>query len=221
MSKTTSGEGKMNEGTLVHVVDDDDAVRDSLGRLLRSHGFSVRLYRSAGEFLLASPIHAPGCVLLDLRMPGPGGLELQASLAKQEDAPAVVFMSGEGDIRSSVLAIRRGAIDFLTKPIDGDALVEAISAAIEFDAARRSERQRQQDLRQRLAQLTPRERAVFDQVVAGRLNKQIAGTLQTCVRTVKSDRAHVMQTFRVHTLADLVRVAVELGERPKTVPAMA
>jgi FixJ family two-component response regulator len=205
----------MNEGTLVHIVDDDDAVRESLGRLLRSHGFSVRLYRSAGEFLLASPIHSPGCVLLDLRMPGPGGLELQASLAKQDDAPAVVFMSGEGDIRSSVLAIRRGAIDFLTKPIEGETLLAAIRTAIEVDAARRAERQRQQELRQRLAQLTPRERAVFDQVVAGRLNKQIAGALQTCVRTVKSDRAHVMQTFRVNTLADLVRVSVELEEPPR------
>jgi len=202
----------MNEAVLVHIVDDDDAVRESLGRLLRSHGFSVRLYRSAGEFLLASPIRSPGCVLLDLRMPGPGGLELQASLAKQEDAPAVVFMSGEGDIRSSVLAIRRGAIDFLTKPIEADTLLAAVRSAIEFDASRRAERQRQQELRRRFAQLTPRERAVFDQVVAGKLNKQIAGTLQTCVRTVKSDRAHVMQTFRVHTLADLVRVAVELGE---------
>ena len=205
----------MNEATLVHIVDDDDAVRESLGRLLRSHGFSVRLYRSAGEFLLASPIRAPGCALLDLRMPGPGGLELQASLARQEDAPAVVFMSGEGDIRSSVLAIRRGAIDFLTKPIDTDALLAAIRSAIEVDAARRAERQRQQDLRRRFAQLTPRERAVFDQVVSGKLNKQIAGSLQTCVRTVKSDRAHVMQTFRVHTLADLVRVSVELGEPPR------
>ena len=205
----------MNEAALVHVVDDDDAVRESLGRLLRSHGFSVRLYRSAGEFLLASPIRSPGCVLLDLRMPGPGGLELQASLAKQEDAPAVVFMSGEGDIASSVLAIRRGAIDFLTKPIDGDALIATIHTAIQVDGARRAERQHQQELRQRLAQLTPRERAVFDQVVAGRLNKQIAGALQTCVRTVKSDRAHVMQTFRVNTLADLVRVSVELAEPPR------
>src|SRR6478609_7906585 len=211
----------MNEAALVHVVDDDDAVRESLGRLLRSHGFGVRLYRSAGEFLLASPIRSPGCVLLDLRMPGPGGLELQESLAKQEDAPAVVFMSGEGDIQSSVLAIRRGAIDFLTKPIEAETLLSAVRAAIDFDAARRTERQRQSELRRRFAQLTPRERAVFDQVVSGKLNKQIAGSLQTCVRTVKSDRAHVMQTFRVHTLADLVRVAVELGERPKTVPAMA
>ena len=202
----------MNEAALVHIVDDDDAVRESLGRLLRSHGFRVRLYRSAGEFLLASPIRAPGCVLLDLRMPGPGGLELQASLAKQEDAPAVVFMSGEGDIRSSVLAIRRGAIDFLTKPIEAETLLSAIRAAIDFDGARRAERQRQSELRRRFAQLTPRERAVFDQVVSGKLNKQIAGSLQTCVRTVKSDRAHVMQTFRVHTLADLVRISVELGE---------
>lgn len=202
----------MNEATLVHIVDDDDAVRESIGRLLRSHGFNVRLYRSAGEFLLASPIRTPGCVLLDLRMPGPGGLELQASLARQDDAPAVVFMSGEGDIRSSVLAIRRGAIDFLTKPIEAETLLSAIRAAIDFDAARRTERQRQSELRRRFAQLTARERAVFDQVVSGKLNKQIAGSLQTCVRTVKSDRAHVMQTFRVHTLADLVRVSVELGE---------
>jgi len=205
----------MNEAALVHIVDDDDAVRESLGRLLRSHGFAVRLYRSAGEFLLASPIKSPGCVLLDLRMPGPGGLELQASLAKQEDAPAVVFMSGEGDVRSSVLAIRRGALDFLTKPIEADVLLSAVRAAIEHDAARRAERQRQAELRRRFAQLTPRERAVFDQVVSGKLNKQIAGALQTCVRTVKSDRAHVMQTFRVHTLADLVRVSVELGEPPR------
>jgi FixJ family two-component response regulator len=211
----------MSESPVVHIVDDDDAVRISLGRLLASHDFEVRLYRSAGEFLLASPIRTPGCVLLDLRMPGPGGLELQASLARQEDAPAVVFMSGQGDIRSSVLAIRRGAIDFLTKPIDSDALIEAITAAIEFDAARRAERLRQLELRRCFSQLSLRERAVFDQVVAGRLNKQIADSLQTCVRTVKSDRAHVMAAFRVHTLADLVRVAVELGETPKSVAALA
>lgn len=211
----------MSESPVVHVVDDDDEVRLALGRLLTSHGFEVRLYRSAGEFLLASPIRTPGCVLLDLRMPGPGGLELQASLARQEDAPAVVFMSGQGDIRSSVLAIRRGAIDFLTKPIDADALVEAITTAIGFDATRRAERQRHLELRRRFSQLSLRERAVFDQVVAGRLNKQIADSLQTCVRTIKSDRAHVMAAFRVHTLADLVRVAVELGETPKAAPAVA
>ena len=205
----------MTDAALVHIVDDDEAVRESLGRLLRSHGYNVRLYRSAGEFLLASPIRTPGCVLLDLRMPGPGGLELQESLAKQEDAPAVVFISGEGDIRSSVLAMRRGAIDFLTKPIDSEALLTAIATAIAVDASRRAERQHQQELRRRFAQLSSRERAVFGQVVAGRLNKQIAGSLQTCVRTVKSDRAHVMQTFRVHTLADLVRVSVELGEPPR------
>ena len=209
----------MTETAMVHIVDDEDEVRAALGRLLAAHGFTVRLYKSAGEFLLASPIRTPGCVLLDLRMPGPGGLELQASLARQEDAPAVVFMSGKGDIRSSVLAIRRGAIDFLTKPIEEEALVAAVVAAIEFDASRRAERQRQQELRRCYSQLSQRERAVFDQVVAGRLNKQIAGTLQTCVRTVKSDRAHVMAAFRVHTLADLVRVSVELGETPRLVSA--
>jgi len=209
----------MTEAALVHIVDDEDDVRAALGRLLASHGFAVRLYKSAGEFLLASPIRSPGCVLLDLRMPGPGGLELQASLSRQEDAPAVVFMSGKGDIKSSVLAIRRGAIDFLTKPIEEEALVAAVTTAIEFDATRRAERQRQQELRRRYGQLSLRERAVFDQVVAGRLNKQIADSLQTCVRTVKSDRAHVMAAFRVHTLADLVRVSVELGETPRLLAA--
>ena len=209
----------MSEAAIVHIVDDEDEVRAALGRLLASHGFAVRLYKSAGEFLLASPIRSPGCVLLDLRMPGPGGLELQASLGRQEDAPAVIFMSGKGDIKSSVLAIRRGAIDFLTKPIDEEALVAAVTAALESDASRRAERQRQQELRRRYSQLSLRERAVFDQVVAGRLNKQIAGSLQTCVRTVKSDRAHVMAAFRVHTLADLVRVSVELGETPRLIAA--
>jgi FixJ family two-component response regulator len=122
---------------------------------------------SAGEFLLASPIRTPGCVLLDLRMPGPGGLELQASLVRQEDAPAVVFMSGKGDIRSSVLAIRRGAIDFLTKPIDDDALVEAVTTAMRIGrlAARRAAAPA--GTAARYSQLSLRERAVFDQVVAG------------------------------------------------------
>jgi FixJ family two-component response regulator len=200
----------MSETPLVHVVDDDESVREALGRLLGALGFAVRLHASAGEFLVAWPVDSPGCLLLDLVMPGAGGLELQQALARQEDAPPVVFMSGQGDVRSSVLAMRRGAVDFLTKPIDTDALHAAVTEALRLDAERREERQRRRDLQDKLGRLTRRERAVFEQVVAGRLNKQIADTLHTCERTIKADRAHVMETFQVRTVADLVRLAVQI-----------
>ena len=200
----------MQETPVVHVVDDDDAVRVALGRLLGALGFPVRLHASAGEFLVAWRADSPGCVLLDLVMPGAGGLELQQALANQEIAPTVVFMSGQGDVRSSVLAMRGGAVDFLTKPIDTDALHAAVTEALRLDAERREERQRKRDLRDKLERLTRRERAVFEQVVAGRLNKQIADSLHTCERTIKADRAHVMEKFEVRTVADLVRLAVQL-----------
>jgi FixJ family two-component response regulator len=200
----------MPETPVVHVVDDDESVREALRRLLGSLGFTVRLHASAGEFLAAWPVDSPGCLLLDLVMPGAGGLELQQALARQEDAPPVVFMSGQGDVRSSVLAMRRGAVDFLTKPIDSDALQAAVTEALRLDGEWRGERQRRRDLQDKLERLTRRERAVFEQVVAGRLNKQIADALHACERTIKADRAHVMETFQVRTVADLVRVAVQI-----------
>lgn len=194
----------------IHVIDDDASMREALARLLSILGFEVRQYPSAGDFLLAWPVGSPGCILLDLRMPGPSGLDLQLALAQREDAPPVVFLTGFGDIPTSVLAMRRGAVDFLTKPVEREALLAAVSAALERDLERRRDNLRRQEIRQSFASLTERERAVFEQVAAGRLNKQIAASLSTCERTVKAHRAHVMRKLHVSSVAGLVHVAVEL-----------
>ena len=195
---------------VVHIVDDEDSFRTALARLLAAHGFEVREYASAGDFLLVWPTESLGCLLLDMCMPGPSGLELQAALAERGDALPVIFLTGYGDVPSSVRAMRRGAIDFLTKPVDTGALLSAIRAALRCDAERRQTAHRQRELRDRFDTLTPRERAVFSQVINGRLNKQIAGTLNTCERTVKAHRAHVMQKLHARSVADLVHIAVEL-----------
>lgn len=195
---------------VIHVVDDDASVRDALSRLLVALGFEVRLYASAGDYLLAWSGDTPGCLLLDVRMPGPSGLDLQLALMRRPDALPVVFITGFGNIPMSVLAIRRGAVDFLTKPIDRDALVSAVTTAIERDIERRQSENRKQKIRRDFSSLTPRERSVFEQVVAGRLNKQIAVSLSTCERTVKAHRAHVMEKLNVHSVAQLVHLAVQL-----------
>lgn len=195
---------------VIHVVDDDASMREALSRLLNVLGFEVRLYESAGDFLLAWPVDNPGCLLLDVHMPGPSGMDLQLALTRRQDAPPVVFITGYGDIPMSVLAIRRGAVDFLTKPVDHEALLAAITAALELDAARRENNRKQLAVRQDFARLTARERAVFEQVAAGRLNKQIAASLSTCERTIKAHRAHVMEKLHVHSVAELVHLAVQL-----------
>jgi FixJ family two-component response regulator len=195
---------------VIHVVDDDASMREALGRLLSVVGFEVRQYESAGDFLLAWPVDTPGCLLLDVRMPGPSGLDLQLALMRRADAPPVVFITGYGDIPMSVLAIRRGAVDFLTKPIDRELLLAAVTAALERDAENRANNSRRQEVRYSYSMLTPRERAVFEQVAAGRLNKQIAVSLNTCERTVKAHRAHLMEKMHVHSVTELVRLAVQL-----------
>lgn len=197
---------------VIHVVDDDASVREALGRLLSVLGFEVRQYASAGEFLLVWPVDTPGCLLLDVRMPGPSGLDLQLALMRRVDAPPVVFLSGYGDIPMSVLAMRRGAVDFLTKPVQREALLAAVTAALESDAERREGNRSRQRVRQDFATLTPRERSVFTQVVAGRLNKQIAASLGTCERTVKAHRAHVMEKMHVRSVVELVEHAVQLKQ---------
>lgn len=197
-------------GGVVHVVDDDESVRDSLHRLLTALDFDVRLYASAGDYLLAWSGDSPGCLLLDVRMPGPSGLDLQLALMRRPDALPVVFITGFGNIPMSVLAIRRGAVDFLTKPIDRDALISAVTTAIDRDTKRRESELMKQHIRRNFSSLTPRERSVFEQVVAGRLNKQIAALLNTCERTVKAHRAHVMEKLNVHSVAQLVHLAVQL-----------
>ena len=200
---------------VIHVVDDDASVRESLDRLLGALGFEVRQYASAGELLLAWPEDTPGCVLLDVRMPGPSGLDLQNALSRRADAPPVVFLTGYGDIPMSVLAIRRGAVDFLTKPVQKTELLAAVAAALQRDLERRERSHTQQRMRERFESLSSRERAVFAQVIEGRLNKQIADSLGTCERTVKAHRAQMMEKMHVNSVAELVHQAMQLAAQAR------
>lgn len=196
---------------IVHVVDDDDSVRTAVVRLLQAAGHEARGYSSAGEFLLGrSDRDAPGCVVLDVRMPGPSGLDLQAALGRLAVPLPIVFLTGHGDIPMSVRAMKAGAIDFLTKPVSRDALLTAVETALGRDAQTRAARARVHGLRARYDTLTPREREVFAGVVAGKLNKQIAADLGTAERTVKAHRAHVMEKLNVASVAELVHVAEQL-----------
>ncbi len=203
-----------HSGPVIHVIDDDASIRQAIGRLLDAAGFEVRQYESAGEFLLSGPGESPGCLLLDIRMPGPSGMDLQRALLQRGESLPVVFLTGFGDIPSSVLAIKRGAVDFLTKPFERDALLGAVHAALEVDAARRECNRGRSDLEHDFATLTARERQVFALVAEGRLNKQIASSLNTCERTVKAHRAHVMEKLHARSVADLVHIAVKLEGTP-------
>lgn len=204
---------------VVHVIDDDASIREALCRLLTASGHEARPYESAGEFLLSWPGDTPGCLLLDIRMPGPSGMDLQHALSQRADALPVVFLTGYGDIPMSVLAIKRGAVDFLTKPVEREPLLAAITAALARDAARRERDRNRQDLHHNFATLTLRERQVFAQVAEGRLNKQIAASLSTCERTVKAHRAHVMEKLHAHSVAELVHIAVQLETDLETATA--
>lgn len=194
----------------IHVVDDDDSVRKAVTRLLRAAGYEVRSYASAGEFVLSWQTDAPGCIVLDVHMPGPSGLELQDAFSKRDNALPIIFLTGHGDIPMSVRAIRAGAVDFLTKPVQREALLSAIEAALARDAQQRSSRQRECALKASFESLTARERAVFGLVVSGKLNKQIAAELGMAERTVKAHRAQVMEKMHVASLAELIRAAEQL-----------
>lgn len=198
---------------VVHVVDDDEGTRVGIARLLRAEGYEVRSHESAGHFLLTPRTDGPGCVILDLQMPGPSGLELQEAMTNRGDSLPVIFLSGQGDIRQSVRAIQRGAIDFLTKPVDPDELLRVVEKALDrqkkIDVAERDQR----ELAERYARLTPRERSILDHLVAGRLNKQIAGLLGTSERTIKGDRSRLMAKMQVTSLAELVVAAGRLRKR--------
>jgi FixJ family two-component response regulator len=198
---------------IVHVVDDDDSVRTAVVRLLQAAGHQARGYASAGEFLLGRlDRDTPGCVVLDVRMPGPSGLDLQEALARAEAHLPIVFLSGYGDIPMSVRAIKAGASDFLTKPVNWDTLLDAVRTALARDAETRASQARMDALRARYQTLTPREREVFAGVVAGKLNKQIAAELGTAERTVKAHRAQVMEKMHVASVAELVHAADELSD---------
>ena len=183
---------------VIHVVDDDEDMRTALARLLQAEGYEVRTYASAGDFLLKPPAPGAGCLLLDLQMPGPSGLELQRAVSLP-----VVFLTGRGDVASSVRAMKAGAVDFLTKPVEPATLLNAVAAALARGF-------RQEDGRKAQAsyeRLTARERSVFEQVVAGKPNKQIARALGITERTVKMHRAQVMAKMQAGSLAELVRSA--------------
>jgi FixJ family two-component response regulator len=193
------------------VVDDDAAILRALSRLLSGAGLKVRSYSSPGDFLADQSPEVPGVALFDVAMPGLDGLGLQQALADRGIQRPIVFITGEGDIPTSVRAMRAGAVDFLTKPVDRGILLEAIERAATQD---RLARERHADLaavEAKLALLTPRERQVLDHVVAGRLNKQIAYELGTVEKTIKVHRARVMQKLGVRNMADLMRLVAQVG----------
>lgn len=201
----------MSTGGTVFLVDDDEALRRATARLLVAHGFDVRAFASAEEFVTAFDPEASGCLLLDMRMPGQSGLDLQRSLVERGAALPIVFLTGHADVPTSVHAMKRGAIDFLEKPVREEQLVEALGRALARDAELRTERAELARLRRRYEELTPREREVLAEVVAGQLNKQAANALGIAERTVKLHRARVLEKMRAESLADLVRMATRLG----------
>jgi FixJ family two-component response regulator len=190
----------------VFVVDDYAPVRNSISRLLRAAGFVVAAFASAQDFLAQYDPQILGCLVLDLAMPALNGLELQEILAKEGSLLPIIFLTGEGDIPKCAQAMKRGATDFLTKPVNDGDLFAAVRAAIEKHRALRRKQAELSEIRARLATLTPREREVLEYVVAGKLNKQIAGDLGTVEQTVKVHRARVMEKMKVQSLAELVRL---------------
>jgi FixJ family two-component response regulator len=215
-SADTSVPPRVLPAATVFVVDDDPAVLKSLSRLLRSAGLGAATFTSAREFLDRHDPSAPGCLLLDVAMPGLNGLELQQALVASGHELPIVFLTGHGDIPMSVQAMKRGAVDFLTKPVLDDDLLQAVRVAIEKDRLQRQTQAEVAEIRQRLAALTPREREVLEHVIAGQLNKQIAYDLGTVEKTIKVHRGQVMKKMRAQSVAELVRLAEQVGIRPKS-----
>jgi FixJ family two-component response regulator len=196
---------------IVFIVDDDLSVRRSTERLVQSAGLKVQTFTSAKEFLKNARFEGPACLVLDVRMPGLSGMDLQRELTQAGIHIPIIFITGHGDIPMSVRAMKAGAVEFLTKPFRSRSLLDAVRAAIERDRSAHKERSETGELRQRYEQLTPREREVMALVAAGLLNKQVAGELATTERTIKFHRAHIMQKMCAESLADLVRMTEKLG----------
>jgi two-component system response regulator FixJ len=198
----------------VFVIDDDASVRKSLSRLLGSMGFAVETFASAELFLDREHYDGVGCIILDVRMPGLSGMELQDELTKADYSMPIVFITGHGDIPMSVQAMEKGAADFLSKPFDDEELLQAVKKAIEKDGKARENRAEAHDICRRIELLTPREQEVLRYVITGMLNKQIALKLDIAEKTVKVHRGRIMEKPCVDSVAELVRLAAKAGVRP-------
>ena len=201
-----------NARPTIFVVDDDTAVRDALKLLLRSVGQAVETFGSAQEFLDAYGEDRPGCLVLDIRMPGMSGLELQQKLNEKHSILPIIFITGHGDVPMAVEAMQAGAVDFIQKPFRDQDLIDRINQALEKDGSNRAALGERNDIRRRLETLTPREREVLDLVVHGKANKVIAGDLKLSQRTVEIHRARVMEKMQASSLAHLVRMVLEVGQ---------
>jgi FixJ family two-component response regulator len=199
---------------VVHLVEDDESARVATARFLRARGYDVRLYASAEEFIDAAPVGQAGCLLLDLRLPGTSGLDLQQLLPRWAASLPIVFLTGQGQISDAVTAMKAGAVDFLSKTVDGDDLVAAIERALVRGAEAREGQARRQAAEARYARLTPREQEVFAHLISGQLNKQVGYDLGISERTVKIHRHQVLAKMDADSIADLVRLAADLGVTP-------
>jgi FixJ family two-component response regulator len=201
----------MGEAEVVYIIDDDESMRAALDSLLRSVGLGTRAYSSIGEFLAAQRPDAPGCLILDVRMPGISGLDFQGQLAGLGIRLPVVLMTGHGDVPMSVRGMKAGAVDFLTKPFRDQDMLDAVATAVARDVARRKIDHEQALLRDKFVTLSPREQQVMKLVATGKMNKQVAGDLDLSEITVKIHRGAAMRKMGARTLADLVRMAEALG----------
>jgi FixJ family two-component response regulator len=195
----------------VYVVDDDPSVRVAMERLLKSVGVTVKTFASAQEFLDQATPEWSGCLIVDLRMPGMGGLDLQDQLSARQLSLPVIFLTGYGTVPASVRAMKSGAVDFLEKPVDDQTLLDAVHKALERDRGARRNQAEMQALHRRLAALTPREYEVLTFIISGRLNKQAAAELGTTEKTIKVHRARIMEKLQCASLAELVRLAEKAG----------
>jgi len=198
----------------VFVIDDDASIRKSLSRLLRSAGYTTETFASAEEFLGRDHFNGIGCLLLDVQMPGLSGIDLQKELNKADYHMPIIFITGHGNIPMSVQAMKKGAVDFLTKPFDDKELLQTIEKAIEKDTHARAEYDESLDIRRRIELLTPRENEILPYIITGMLNKQIASKLGISEKTVKVHRGRIMEKLHVDSVAQLVRLAEKVGIKP-------
>jgi FixJ family two-component response regulator len=203
----------LSASVVVHVIEDDESSRLASSRLLKRAGYTVRAYPTGAEYL-ADPPKEGGCILLDLRLPGSNGLELQERLMTMRNPLPIVFLTGHGDVPKSVRAMKAGAVDFLTKPVDASVLLDAVARAIARDLENRAARVRQQEVFGRYDRLTAREREVFAHLISGQLNKQVGYDLGISERTIKIHRRQVLEKMEADSIADLVRMSSELGIAP-------